>query len=147
MWLLICNRIVENIVMVMSCCMLIIVCYNLKLYSSSTLEPNKEWSRSVLLHSGTKQKIEPLCSTIPNTERNGSAPGIGMEWLYSNTLLNQTHPKGAPYKRAHLGAPRCQRSPLDLRRRYHSDGQRRDRGRETRRGARIARPEAGLLHQ
>lgn len=91
MWLLICNRIVENIVMVMSCCMLIIVCYNLKLYSSSTLEPNKEWSRSVLLHSGTKQKIEPLRSTIPNTERNGSAPGIGMEWLYSNTLLNQTH--------------------------------------------------------
>lgn len=95
MWLLICNRIVENIVMVMSCCMLIIVCYNLKLYSSSTLEPNKKWSRSVLLHSGTKQKIEPLRSTIPNTERNGSAPGIGMEWLYSNTLLNQTHSNGA----------------------------------------------------
>jgi hypothetical protein len=35
----------------------------------------------------------------------------------------------------------------DLRRRYHSGGQRHDRGRETRRGARIARPEAGLLHQ
>jgi hypothetical protein len=53
----------------------------------------------------------------------------------------------APHKRAHPGAPRCQRSPLDLRRRYHSGGQHRDRGRETRRGARIARPEAGLLHQ
>jgi hypothetical protein len=37
--------------------------------------------------------------------------------------------------------------PLDLRLRYHSGGQSRDRGRETRRGARIARPEAGLLHQ
>jgi hypothetical protein len=37
-------------------------------------------------------------------------------------------PEGAPYKRAHLGAPRCQRSPLDLRRRYHSGGQRCDRG-------------------
>jgi hypothetical protein len=32
-------------------------------------------------------------------------------------------------------------------RRYHSGGQRRDHGRETRRGACIARPEAGLLHQ
>jgi hypothetical protein len=29
--------------------------------------------------------------------------------------------------------PHCRRSPLDLRRRYHSGGQRRDRGRETRR--------------
>jgi hypothetical protein len=48
---------------------------------------------------------------------------------------------------AHLGAPRCRRSPLDLRRRYHSGGQRRDHGRETRRGACIAHPEAGLLHQ
>jgi hypothetical protein len=37
-------------------------------------------------------------------------------------------PEGAPYERAHLGAPRCQRSPLDLRRRYHSGGQRHDRG-------------------
>jgi hypothetical protein len=43
--------------------------------------------------------------------------------------------------------PRYRRSPLDLRRRYHSGGQRRDRGRETRRGAHIARPEVGLLHQ
>jgi hypothetical protein len=43
--------------------------------------------------------------------------------------------------------PRCRRSPLDLRRRYRSGGQPRDHGRETRRGARIACPEAGLLHQ
>jgi hypothetical protein len=55
--------------------------------------------------------------------------------------------KGAPYKRTHLGAPRCRRSPLDLRCRYHSGGQRHDRGREMRRGARIAHPEASLLHQ
>jgi hypothetical protein len=46
-----------------------------------------------------------------------------------------------------LVPPRCGRSPLDLRRRYHSGGQRRDHGKETRRRARIARPEAGLLHQ
>jgi hypothetical protein len=32
--------------------------------------------------------------------------------------------KGAPYKRAHPGAPRCRRSPLDLRSRNHSGGQR-----------------------
>jgi hypothetical protein len=55
--------------------------------------------------------------------------------------------KGAPYKCAHLGAPRCGRSPLDLRSRNHSGGQRRDRSRETRRRACTARPEAGLLHQ
>jgi hypothetical protein len=34
----------------------------------------------------------------------------------------------APYERAHLGAPCLRRSPLDLCRRYHSGGQRRDRG-------------------
>jgi hypothetical protein len=55
--------------------------------------------------------------------------------------------KGAPYKRAHLGALRCVRSPLDLRSRNHSGGQRCDRSRETRRRACTARPEAGLLHQ
>jgi hypothetical protein len=32
--------------------------------------------------------------------------------------------EGAPYKRAHPGAPCCRRSPLDLRHRYHSGGQR-----------------------
>jgi hypothetical protein len=31
-------------------------------------------------------------------------------------------PEGAPHERAHLGAPRCWRSPLDLRRRDHSGG-------------------------
>jgi hypothetical protein len=46
-----------------------------------------------------------------------------------------------------LVPPRCGRSPLDLRSRNHSGGQRRDRGRETRRRACIARPETGLLHQ
>jgi hypothetical protein len=30
--------------------------------------------------------------------------------------------KPPPYKRAHLGAPRCGRSPLDLRSRNHSGG-------------------------
>jgi hypothetical protein len=55
--------------------------------------------------------------------------------------------KGAPYKRAHLGAPRCGRNPLDLRSRNHSGGQHRDRSREMRRRACAARPEAGLLHQ
>jgi hypothetical protein len=53
----------------------------------------------------------------------------------------------APYKRAQLGAPRYGRSPLDLRSRNHSGGQRHDRSRETRRRACTARPEAGLLHQ
>jgi hypothetical protein len=48
---------------------------------------------------------------------------------------------------AHLGAPRCRRSPLDLHSRNHPGGQRRDRSRETRRRACTARPEAGLLRQ
>jgi hypothetical protein len=42
---------------------------------------------------------------------------------------------------------RCGRSPLDLRSRNHSGGQRRDHSRETRRRACTARPEASLLHQ
>jgi hypothetical protein len=46
-----------------------------------------------------------------------------------------------------LVPPRCRKSPLDLRRCHHSGGQRRDRGRETRRRTRTARLEAGLLHQ
>jgi hypothetical protein len=46
-----------------------------------------------------------------------------------------------------LVPPRCGRSPLDLRSRNHSGGQRRDRSRETRRRACTARPEAGLLCQ
>jgi hypothetical protein len=36
--------------------------------------------------------------------------------------------KSAPHQRAHFGAPRCRRSPLDLHRRYHSGDQHRDRG-------------------
>jgi hypothetical protein len=55
--------------------------------------------------------------------------------------------KGTPYKCAHLGVPRFGRSPLDLRSCNHSGGQHRDRSRETRRRACIARPEAGLLQQ
>jgi hypothetical protein len=46
-----------------------------------------------------------------------------------------------------LVPPRCRRSPLDLRSRNHSGGQRRDHSRETRRRACTARLEAGLLHQ
>jgi hypothetical protein len=60
---------------------------------------------------------------------------------------NPREPKGAPFKRAHLGAPRGGRNPLDLRSRNHSGGQRHDHSRKTRRRACIARPEAGLLHQ
>jgi hypothetical protein len=33
------------------------------------LQPNKKHSRSVPVYSATKQKIEPLCSSLPNTER------------------------------------------------------------------------------
>jgi ribonuclease HI len=46
-----------------------------------------------------------------------------------------------------LVPPRCGRSPLDLRSRNHSGGQRHGRSRETRRGACTAHPEASLLHQ
>jgi hypothetical protein len=46
-----------------------------------------------------------------------------------------------------LVRPRCGRSPLGLRSRNHSGGQRRDRSRETRRRACTAHPEADLLHQ
>jgi hypothetical protein len=46
-----------------------------------------------------------------------------------------------------LVPPRCGRSPLDLRSRNHSGGQRCDRSRETGRRACTAHLEAGLLHQ
>jgi hypothetical protein len=36
--------------------------------TSVTLQPNKGWSRSVPVHSATKQKTEPLRSSLPNTE-------------------------------------------------------------------------------
>jgi hypothetical protein len=55
--------------------------------------------------------------------------------------------KALPTSAPILVPPRCGRSSLDLRSRNHSGGQRRDRSRETRRRACIARPEAGLLHQ
>jgi hypothetical protein len=41
-----------------------------------TLQPNKGWSRSVPVHSATKQKTEPLRSSLPNTEQSGSVPRI-----------------------------------------------------------------------
>jgi hypothetical protein len=56
-------------------------------------------------------------------------------------------PKGTPYKYAHLGAPLCRRSPLDLCSCNHSGGQCRYHSRETRRRACTARPKDGLLHQ
>jgi hypothetical protein len=45
-------------------------------WTSVTLQPNKEWSRSVPVHSATKQKTEPLRSSLPNTEQSGSVPRI-----------------------------------------------------------------------
>jgi hypothetical protein len=46
-----------------------------------------------------------------------------------------------------LVPPRCGRSSLDLRSHNHSGGHRRNRSREMRRRACIARPEADLVHQ
>jgi hypothetical protein len=40
------------------------------------LQPNTEQSRSVPVHSATKQKTEPLRSSLPNTEQSGSVPRI-----------------------------------------------------------------------
>jgi hypothetical protein len=36
------------------------------------LQPNKGWSRSVPVHSATKQKTEPLRFSLPNTEQSDS---------------------------------------------------------------------------
>jgi hypothetical protein len=40
------------------------------------LQPNKKQSRSVPVHSATKQKTEPLRSSLPNTEQSRSVPRI-----------------------------------------------------------------------
>jgi hypothetical protein len=40
------------------------------------LQPNKKQSRSVPVHSATKQKTEPLRSNLPNTEQSSSVPII-----------------------------------------------------------------------
>jgi hypothetical protein len=60
--------------------------------TSVTLQPNKGWSRSVPVHSATKQKTEPLCSSLPNTEQSGSVPRIrnGTIPFYLSTQPNTT---------------------------------------------------------
>jgi hypothetical protein len=80
----------------------------------------------------------PLYRLLRKTERFTWTPEVEEALGNLKALLTST-----PI----LVPPRCRRSPLDLCRRYHSGGQRHDRGRETRRGASIARPEASLLHQ
>jgi hypothetical protein len=56
------------------------------------LQPNKKQSRFVPVHSATKQKTEPLRSSLPNTEPNGSVPRIkdGMAPFYLAAQLNTT---------------------------------------------------------
>jgi hypothetical protein len=65
--------------------------------TSVTLQPNKGWSRSVPVHSATKQKTEPLRSSLPNTEQSGSVPRIrdGTAPFYlapqpNTTLMNRS---------------------------------------------------------
>jgi hypothetical protein len=68
--------------------------YVMLMTTSVTLQPNKGWSRSVPVHSATKQKTELLRSSLPNTEQSGSVPRIrdGTAPLYlapqPNTTLN-----------------------------------------------------------
>src|SRR5690242_404181 len=119
-----------------------------KIAAITNMGPIKDFKRSTEGH-GMPCDPEPF-HLAPRRKRPTSVPPLKEDralHLDPRGRGSPQEPKGAPYKRTHLGAPRCRRSPLDLRRRYHSGGQRRDRGRETRRGARIARPEAGLLHQ
>jgi hypothetical protein len=66
--------------------------------TSVTLRPNKGWSRSVPVHSETKQKTEPLRSSLPNTEQSGSVSRIrdGTAPFYlapqpNTTLRNEQH--------------------------------------------------------
>jgi hypothetical protein len=67
--------------------------YVMLMSTSVTLQPNKGWSRSVTVHSATKQKTESLRSSLPNTEQSGSFLKSGIERLRSTWLLNQTLPK------------------------------------------------------
>jgi hypothetical protein len=55
------------------------------------LQPNKNQSRSVPVHSATK-KTESLRSSLPNTEHSGSVPRIrdGMALFYLAAQLNTT---------------------------------------------------------
>jgi hypothetical protein len=56
------------------------------------LQPNKKQSRSIPVHSATKQKTEPLRSSLPNTEQSGSVPRIrdGMTPFYLAPQPNTT---------------------------------------------------------
>jgi hypothetical protein len=66
--------------------------------TSVTLQPNKGWSHSVLVHSATKQKIDLLYSSLPNTEQSGFVPRIrdGTASFYlapqpNTTLIKLSH--------------------------------------------------------
>jgi hypothetical protein len=54
------------------------------------LQPNKKQSRSVPVHSVTKQKTESLRYSLPNTEQSAFVHRIRVERLRSTRLLNQT---------------------------------------------------------
>jgi hypothetical protein len=61
---------------------------------------------------------EPFHLT-PRQKRPTSVPPLEEDralYLDPRGRGSPREPKGAPHKRAHLGAPRCRRSPLDLRR-------------------------------
>jgi hypothetical protein len=67
---------------------------------------------------------EPLHLT-PQRKRSASVPPLKegqVLHLDPRGRGSPREPEGAPHERAHLGAPRCQRSPLDLHRRDHSGG-------------------------
>jgi hypothetical protein len=59
---------------------------------SVTLQPNKGWSRSVPVHSATKQKTELFRSSLPNTKQSGTVPRIrdGTAPFYLATQPNTT---------------------------------------------------------
>jgi hypothetical protein len=96
------------------------------------------------------EKIAAITNMGPIKDLKGVQRVMGCLAALSRFILRLGE-KGLPLYRllrtAELGAPRCGRSPLDLRSRNHSGGQRRDRSRETGGRACTARPEAGLLHQ
>jgi hypothetical protein len=81
------------------------------------------------------EKGLPLYRLLKKTELGPPRPKKPSETLKHSLLMRPS------------SCPRCGRSPLDLRSRNHSGGQRCGRSRETRRRACAAHPEASLLHQ
>jgi hypothetical protein len=92
--------------------------------SERGIEANPEKIAAITEGHGMSRGSEPL-HLAPWRKRSASVPPLKegrVLRLDPRGRGSPREPEGAPHERAHLGAPRCRRSPLDLRRCNHPGG-------------------------